>query len=85
MGEDETIEVEIVYRGSDDGWKFEDFHRCADHKGETVTLLKIDDGDCIGGYTTKSWHHRDDNYDDYEKCLIQDDKAFIFNLTSSLI
>ncbi len=52
LSEEETIEAEIVYRGSDDGWEYKDFHRCADHKGVTVTLFKIEDGDCIGGYTT---------------------------------
>jgi len=72
LGEEETIEAEIVYRGSDDGWEYKDFHRCADHKGATVTLFKDEYGDCVGGYTNQSWHHRDDDYDSYN-CHIRDD------------
>lgn len=74
LSEEEIIEAEIVYRGSDDGWMIEDFHRCADHKGATVTLFKIKnekDGDCMGGYTTQSWHHRSD--DDFDKFFVKDD------------
>ena len=42
----------LLYRGSDQGWMFKDFHSRCDHKGPTISLFKIKDGDCIGGYTT---------------------------------
>jgi len=65
LGEEETIEAELVYRGSEHGWEFKDFHRCADHKGATITLFKIEDSDCIGGYTKQSWHERSNQLDDW--------------------
>ena len=70
LGKMESIEIEIVYRGSDDGWLEDDFHRCADNKGATITLFKIEYGDCIGGYTTQSWHSRGSSWEDGR---VQDD------------
>ena len=43
----------LLYRGSRDGWKAQDFHRLSDDKGPTVTLFKVkENGNCIGGFTT---------------------------------
>ncbi len=33
------IDATLLYRGSDDGWEFKDFHLKCDKKGATVTLL----------------------------------------------
>ncbi len=41
----------MLYRGSENGWKYEDFHSRCDNKGPTISLFKIKDGDVIGGYT----------------------------------
>ena len=49
-----------------------DFHSRCDNKGPTITLFKIKDGDCVGGYTRRKW------YSDYES--IFDRSAFLFNL-----
>jgi hypothetical protein len=48
----EVYETVLEYRGSDHGWKGEDFHKRADNKDWTVSLFKIEDGDCVGGFTT---------------------------------
>ncbi len=40
----------MLYRGSDHGWEYEDFHDRCDKKGPTISLFKIKDGDVIGGY-----------------------------------
>ncbi len=48
----EVYETVLEYRGSDHGWKAEDFHKRADNKDWTVSLFKIVDGDCVGGFTT---------------------------------
>jgi hypothetical protein len=68
-----VYEAVLEYRGSEHGWGCKDFHSRAYHKDWTITLFKIQDGDCVGGFTTKSWHHRDDN--------VRDDNAFLFNLS----
>jgi hypothetical protein len=41
----------LLYRGSTDGWKNADFHSRADGKSPTITLFKVKNGPCIGGYT----------------------------------
>jgi hypothetical protein len=41
----------LLYRGSEHGWKYIDFHSRCDGKGPTISIFKIKDGDCIGGYT----------------------------------
>ncbi len=73
----EVYETVLEYRGSDHGWKGEDFHKRADNKDWTVSLFKIEDGDCVGGFTTQSW--------DYKKhggnFIVRDDNAFLFNLS----
>jgi hypothetical protein len=48
----EVYETVLEYRGSDHGWTGEDFHKRANNKGWTVSLFKILDGDCVGGFTT---------------------------------
>ena len=41
----------LLYRGSDHGWMFKDFHDRCDNKGPTVSLFKVKGGNCVGGYT----------------------------------
>jgi hypothetical protein len=41
----------LLYSGSIHGWMLEDFHSRCDGKHPTISLFKIKDGDCIGGYT----------------------------------
>ena len=41
----------MLYRGSEHGWKYIDFHSRCDDKGPTISLFKIKDGDIIGGYS----------------------------------
>ena len=48
----EVYETVLEYRGSDHGWEADDFHKRADNKDWTVSLFKILDGDCVGGFTT---------------------------------
>jgi hypothetical protein len=47
-----TVKTTLLYRGSDHGWTFKDFHDRCDKKGPTICLFRVQDGDCIGGYTT---------------------------------
>ncbi len=42
----------LLYSGSLHGWMFKDFHSRCDNKGPTISLFKLKDGDCVGGYTT---------------------------------
>ena len=49
------ILLTLYYSGSAHGWTAGDFHNQSDNKGPTITLLKIKQGDCIGGFTNASW------------------------------
>ena len=64
-----------LYSAIDDGWNSIDFHKRCDSKGRTVSLFQIDEGDCIGGYTTQHWE---------QSCKFKEDSSsFLFNLTRS--
>jgi nitrite reductase/ring-hydroxylating ferredoxin subunit len=41
----------LLYSGSIHGWKAKDFHSRSDNKGPIISLFKIKDGDCVGGYS----------------------------------
>lgn len=47
-----AFETYLLYRGSRDGWMAEDFHKRSDRKGPTISLFKIENGGCIGGFTS---------------------------------
>ncbi len=42
----------MLYRGSQDGWMGKDMHSRCDGKKATISLMKMENGGCIGGYTT---------------------------------
>jgi TLD len=64
----------LLFVGSISGWEADDFHSRCDDKGPTITLMKIRDGDCIGGYTNSEWSS------DYE--YVRDFGAILFNLST---
>ena len=44
--------IKMIYRGSEHGFMYKDFHSRCDGKGPTISLFKLKhNGDCIGGYT----------------------------------
>jgi hypothetical protein len=67
--------TELLFRGSIHGWTPQDFHSRCDHKGPTICLFKIKDGDCIGGFTNAQWSSP--NQHKYEG----DQDAMLFNLS----
>ena len=67
-------DLELLYRGSRDGWKASDFHAKCDNKGATITVIRSSDGFIFGGFADKSW-----------KSSVgwgKSDKAFLFSLKS---
>lgn len=47
--------LELLYRGSRDGFGASDFHTKCDHKGATVTVIQDSNGHLFGGYAEMSW------------------------------
>ena len=52
-----NIELNLVYRASEDGDKSKDFHKKCDKIGPNVTLVKTKKGYVFGGFTAKNWEH----------------------------
>ncbi|CAF1071825.1 unnamed protein product [Adineta ricciae] len=47
---------QLVYKAKRDGFKTEDFHRCSNNQGPTLTVIQSkENGWLFGGYTTQSW------------------------------
>ncbi len=70
----------LLYSGHLHGWNWKDFHDRCDSKGRTVSLFQIEQGDCIGGYTSQCWESLDQRDGNRFKA---DSSAFLFNLTRS--
>ena len=68
----------LLYSGHLHGWNYKDFHDRCDSKGRTVSLFQIEQGDCIGGYTSQCWESSG-GFGKYKA----DSSAFLFNLTRS--
>ena len=73
LNKKQRLVTSLFYRGSLHGWKAIDFHSRCDKRGPTISLFKLKDGDCIGGYT-KAQLSSENKYAD-------DKEAFLFNLT----
>jgi len=70
------IKAELLYRLTRDGDEFQTFHNLCDNKGITLLLVKLIDGNILGGYITKDW----DNSGSWK----QDQDAFLFSLTQNV-
>jgi hypothetical protein len=57
------------------------FHSMCDGKGPTVSLFKLNNGNCIGGYTSAKWHTPPSSFLGTHTF---DNSAIIFNLTDEV-
>ena len=71
LGNNSTI---LLYNASADGWTSDDFHSRCDNKGPTISLFKVSNGDCIGGYTSTPWVL-------FSKMPLSAKEAILFNLS----
>ena len=69
------MNIELLYRLSDNGEKFSIFHELCDNKGPNLILFHIKDGDKIGLFTPLSW----DSNSGWKK----DMGTFLFNLNKN--
>ena len=70
------IKAELLYRLTRDGDEIQTFHNLCDNKGITLLLVKLIDGNILGGYITKDW----DNHSEWKS----DQDAFVFSLTQNV-
>ena len=71
------IKAELLYRLTRDGDEYQTFHNLCDNKGITLLLVKLIDGNILGGYITKDW-------DNHSNCWKKDQDAFVFSLTQNV-
>ena len=67
----------MLFRKSNNGNSFDEFHRLCDNQGKTLVLIQTDNNLIIGGYTTKDWNTSEKWY--------YDDQSFLFSLTKEKI
>ena len=65
-------DLELLYRGSRDGWEGSDCYYKCDNKGATITVIHSTGGFIFGGFSDKSWT----SYGNY----CESNKAFLFSL-----
>jgi hypothetical protein len=65
----------LIYKASKDGFAVNDFHKCCDAKGGTVTVIKSTNGNIFGGYCPKPWD-QSNNY-------AFDQSSFLFSLVNA--
>lgn len=71
------FKTKLLFRKSNNGDSYEEFHRLCDNKGKTLVLIQALEGFIIGGYTTKDWN-TSGRWD-------KDEKSFLFSLTKGQI
>lgn len=67
----------LIYKGTRDGFNIDDFHRCSDSQGPTMTIIQSLDNYLFGGFTSISW-----NFHQGAKSAVEDATAFLFTLTN---
>ena len=71
-----TIKAELLYRLTTNGKEYKTFHDLCDNKGNTLLITKLEDGNILGGFTTKNW----DNSNSWK----EDKNSFVFSLSKQL-
>ncbi|TNV76722.1 hypothetical protein FGO68_gene2490 [Halteria grandinella] len=75
------FKLELLMRGSKDGFRATTFHERCDSKGPTLSVIKSESGRIFGGYTAVSWSIVSDPRNDGK----EDPLAFIFTFDNSYI
>jgi len=76
LGRGKNHELELIYRGSRDGFSAQNFHQHCDEQGPTLVVCKSKAYEKVfGGFTSKSWSPVE-NY-------VADQDAFLFSLSNS--
>jgi len=74
--------LELLYRGTRDGFTPADFHKHCDNKGATVAVMKVaGTTDLLGGYSPISWTSPlNDKF-----VMVKSNKSFIFSFKNSSV
>ena len=64
----------MIYQGSINGFTCLEFHKACNYRGATISLFKLKNGLCIGGFTKAQWKS-------VENVNVNDPNAFLFSVT----
>eukprot|EP01099_Mayorella_cantabrigiensis_P007988 TRINITY_DN734_c1_g1_i2.p1 TRINITY_DN734_c1_g1~~TRINITY_DN734_c1_g1_i2.p1 ORF type:complete len:230 (+),score=62.37 TRINITY_DN734_c1_g1_i2:1207-1896(+) len=78
-GEGNVNKVELLFRGSRDGFRVQDFHSRCDNQGPTIVVFKTSEGRRGGGYTSQQWASPTGLYQDV---FDPTGSSFLFSLES---
>lgn len=67
----------LIYKATRDGFSIDDFHRCSDSQGPTITVIETLDKYLFGGYTSVNW-----NFHQGMNIAVEDRNAFLFTLAN---
>ena len=67
----------LIYKATRDGFTIDDFHRCCDNQGPTMTVIQSLSEYLFGGYTSISWNFQHDL-----KSSTTDRTAYLFTLAN---
>ena len=76
---DSRTTFRLIYRGSLDGFEPNEFHSKCDNIPNTITIIKSENGNIFGGYTTQTWNSVTDLDDLDDGDNKTDENAFIFS------
>jgi len=58
--EKSNVDLQCVYKASEDGWSAVDFHRCCDDRGSALVVALTNSGKKFGGFNPLGWTSSDD-------------------------
>ena len=73
--EEKSYKLNLIYRGSRDGFTAQAFHSKCDNKSPTISFIQSDQNKIFGGYTQQTWEGNG--------VYKPDDKAFLFSFTNN--
>ena len=69
--------LKLIFKGSRDGFKSDDFHRMCEDKPNTLSVVESEHGSIFGGFTSLAWRQ--------DAGWKPDEKAWIFSLTHKTV
>ena len=72
---EKSYKLNLIYRGSRDGFTAQAFHSKCDYTSPTISFIKSDKNKIFGGYTQQTWEGIN--------VWKNDDKAFLFSFTNN--
>ncbi len=64
----------MIYRATEDGFSADSFHTLCDGIENTLTVVKVANGNIFGGYAEAAWNSNNK--------YVNDDQAFVFSLVN---